>query len=66
MNLAAMYSCEQQQMSQTEFHKLLVKTLLYNNHYNEETDEAPDKKHKKPGDWPLSHYTPHMKHLSGT
>ena len=47
MNLATTYFCEQEQMIQIEFCKLLVKTLMYTNHYNEETDEMPDKKHKK-------------------
>ena len=52
VNLAATYFCAQEQMSQIEFHKLLVKTLLYNNHYNDETDETPDKMCKK---WETGH-----------
>ena len=50
MNLAAIYFCEQQQISQIEFRKFLAKTLMY--HYNEETDETPDKKQKH---WETSH-----------
>ena len=47
VNLAVIYFCEQQQMSQIEFWKLLAKTLIYNNHYNEEMDETPNKNQKK-------------------
>ena len=39
INLTTTYFCEQEQMSQIKFHKLLVKTLIYSNHYNEEMDE---------------------------
>ena len=52
MNLAATYFCGQEHMSQIEFHMVLAKTLIYKNHYNEETDEMPDKKHKK---WETNH-----------
>ena len=43
VNLAATYFCAQKQMGQIEFHKLLVKTLTYNNHCHEDTDETPEK-----------------------
>ena len=46
VNLAAIYFCEQQQVSQIEFWKLLAKTLIYNNHYKEEMDETPTKTRK--------------------
>ena len=47
MNVTATYFYGQDQMSQIEFHKLFMKTLIYNNHYNEEMDETPDTKCKK-------------------
>ena len=46
VNLAATYFCGQEQMSQIDFHKLLAKTLICNNHCNEEINETLDKKHR--------------------
>ena len=64
VTLATTYFCEQQQMSQIKFQKLLDKTLIYKNHYNEEIDNMPDKSGKV-GDQPLSHHAPHTKFFLG-
>ena len=46
INLAVTYFSGQQ-MGQIEFQKLLVETLIFNTHYNEEKDKTPDKKCKQ-------------------
>ena len=62
VNLATTYTCKQEQMNQIEFCKVLVKTLIYNNHYNEENNETPDKERKKQE---TSHCSPYEKNFQG-
>ena len=59
INLTGTFFCEQEQMSQIKFPKLLAKTLIYNNHYDEEMDEMPDKKHKSGGPVIVSSCSPY-------
>ena len=52
----------QNQMGQIEFHNLSAKTFIYNNHYNEDTDDTPEKT-QTVGYQPLSCHNPHLQNL---